>query len=324
MSRGHKGVPDALIYGSALALIAALVVLVTALMQEPNPPASQNSRSDTHEIVRLPEELSADFKYDQGWWTANGPAGDGAIRRLAREHRTLEAICLNQAGISANGLDALKGHGLRSLDMINSEMNAEMASSISKIDGLRELQLKDQLVSDAVFTSLTGPASLQSLLLKFSTVSKIGFENFHFRFPAIKTLTLINCKNINDSIVAELMACSKLESLNLISTPLSAKSTVALTKKLPVVCLSYEYQPDASELVEHLESANLQELHLNGDSLSQRAIAKLSTMTRLQRLTLSDCRGLKDVEISQLKKGLPNCKIHLGGNRTAPEMGLLE
>ncbi len=324
MSKAHKGISDGVIFGSALASIAALVALVAVLMQEPNPAVSESPKSDMREIVRLPEELSADFKYTQGWWTANGPAGDEAIRRLAKQHRTLEAICLNQAGISAKGLDSLQGHGLRSLDIINSEMNVELAGSISKIDGLTELQLKDQMLSDAVFASLTGPPSLQSLLLKFSPAGKIGFEKLHARFPILKTLTLINCKNIDDSILPELMACSKLESFNLSSTPLSAKSVLALIKELPVNCLSFQNQPDASDLVEHLESTRVHELHLDGNSLSQAAFAKLSTMTQLKRLTLANCRGLKNVQISQLRKALPKCKLHLGDNQTAPELGLVE
>lgn len=319
------GIPDIWIYGTALLSVAALVVFVFYFMQEPNESGSKpKAEVGTHEIVRLPEELSADFKYGGGWWTANGPAGDDAVRRLAKKHSTLPAICLNQAGITSKGFDYLYGHHLRSLDLINLDINVEMANSISHLESLQELLLKDAMVSDQVLKALTGPPTLESLLLKNSTASKVGFAGFHSRFPKLKALSLINCKNIDDSIVSELVHCSNLESLNVITTPISADAMLLLSNKLPLKCISFEYQKDASRFIERLNCSTLSELHLNGSVLNESSFSSLGKFTQLKRLVLIDCQNLSKDQITELVTKLPKCNVRGGQNEAAPELGLVE
>lgn len=329
MSIGNNRTPGGIIVGLTAVAVVTLVIAIVVLMQEPQSSQPQG-KSDggkggkQREIVRLPEELTAEFQFREGWWVANGPANDDAMRRLTNKQQRIKNITLNQTAVSARGLDELKGHQLQSLELIDSEIDVSMAKSISRISGLKNLLLKDREVSDEVLKALTGPSSVESLLLKNATATSAGLKHLPSIFPELKSVTFINCKSIDDSVVPTLMKCRKLESLTLIATSMSANRVVQLVNRLPIVRLSFENQGQVCELVEKLRGTKLTSLCLRANLLNERVLERLSEMKSLKRLLLKQCTGLTSERLERLKKKLPGCEIRATEVESFPELGLVE
>lgn len=326
---GYKKTPGVIILGLAALTLVTLAIAFVVLMQEPQSSQSQvkgdGGKVDRkQEIVRLPEELTAEFQYSQGWWVANGPADDDAMRRLTNKQRRINNVSMNQAAVSAKGLDELIGHQVQALDLIDSDIDVSMAKSISRFSGLKNLLLKDHCVSDEVMKAITGPRSLESLLLKNSPVTVAGLEHLPSVFPDLKSLTFMNCKNIDDSIIPVLVKCHKLESLEFIATSMTADGVVKLVSCLPIVHLSFEQHGRVDDLTDKLQGPKLTSLCLRGNVINDRVVARLCEMKRLKSLVLTQCSGLTNEQLTLLKEKLPGCKIRSGKEEAAPELGLVE
>lgn len=324
MSTRDTGKFAAIILGGATVLVLALVATVAVLMQEPAQAPSQETIKK-QDIGKLPDELTADFQNTDGWWTANGPADDNAIRTLARKHSVLAKVRLNQAVLSAKGYEALMGRHLDSLDVINSEINASSVKVISRFPELEQLELKDQAVSDEVIAALTGPKSLERLYLETPSVTPVALKDLWSKFPELTGLGLVNCKRLDDSVLPYLLKCRKLASLTLIVTPISADGVLRLVKHLPIVHLCVEFQGEgAQELVRMLPEAKLTRFVLTGARIDEKVVSKLVSMRRLEKLILTRCPGLTPRHVALLKKELPGCEIRAGSKEDSPEIGLVE
>ncbi len=329
MSIEYKRTPAGIIVGLTAVTVVTLVIAIVMLMQVPQSSQTQvksagENAGRKHEIVRLPEELTAEFQYREGWWVANGPANDDAMRRLTNKQRRIKNITLNQAAVSAKGIDELKGHQLEWLELIDSDIDVSMVKSISRISGLKNLLLKDRGVSDEVLKALTGPSSVESLLLKHATATSAGLKHLPAIFPKLKSVTFINCKSIDDSVVPTLMKCSKLESLTLIATSISANGVAQLVNRRPIVHLSFEHHGQVDELVEKLRGPKLTSLCLRANVLNEKALERLSEMNWLKKLLLTQCTGLSNEQLERLKKKLPGCEIRANEVESFPELGLVE
>lgn len=326
MSTESRGRFIAIILGVATVSVLALVVTVAVLMQEPvQTPSTQSIKKV--DIGKLPDELTADFQNTGGWWTANGPADDNAIRTLARKHPVLEKVRLNQAIVSALGYEALIGHHLDSLDLVNSETNVNSLKAISRLSGLKQLELKDRTVSDEEMAALTGPKSLERFYLEAPSVTPNGIKDLSSKFPQLNCLGLVNCRGVNDSALPYILNCRKLQSLTLIVSPISAVAVARMVKQLPIVHLCVEFQDQGAEgakLVSMLPESKLTLLVLTGVRIDEKLVSKLVAMKRLEKLVLTRCPGSTARHIALLKRGLPNCEIAAGSKREEPEVGLID
>lgn len=326
MSTKNTGKLAAIILGIATLLVLALVATVAVLMQEP-PQAPSLETIKKQDIGKLPDELTADFQNTDGWWTANGPADDNAIRTLARKHSVLAKVRLNQAVLSAKGYEVLMGRHVDSLDVINSEINAGSVEVISRFSELKQLELKDQAVSDEVIAALTGPKSLERLYLETPSVTPAALKDLWSKFPELTCLALVNCKRLDDSVLPYLSKCRKLASLTLIVTPISADGVLRLLKHLPIVHLCVEFQDQGeqgAELVKLLPESKLTLLVLTRARIDEKVVSKLVSMKRLEKLILTRCPGLTPRHIALLKKEMPGCEIRAGSTEVSPEIGLIE
>lgn len=316
----------AIILGVATLAVLALVATVVVLMQEPaQAPSTQTIKKA--DIGKLPDELTADFQSTDGWWTANGPADDNAIKKLARKHPVLEKVRLNQAIVSATGYEALIGHHIDSLDLVNSETNENSLKVISRLSGLKQLELKDRAVSDKEMAALTGPKSLEILYLEAPSVTPAGIKDLSSKFPQLTCLGLVNCKGIDDSVLPHILNCRKLQSLTLIVTPISAVAVAQMVKQLPIAHLCVEFPDQGAEgakLVNLLPESKLTLLVLTGFRIDEKMVSKLAAMKRLEKLILTRCPGLTARHIAFLNKGLPNCEVVAGSKKEEPEVGLIE
>jgi len=329
LSTNHKGVPGSIILGLAAVIAVGLITALAVLMQEPEESkthikAAGKNAATSREIVRLPEELTAEFQYRRGWWVANGPADDNALKRLTEKQKDISRVLMNQAVVSAKGLELLQGHELHSLDITDCELNIGMAKSISQMSGLKELLLKDPKATDEVMKAFTGPNSVQSLVLKNSPVTAAGLQQLSSVYPELRVLSFINCKGINDLVVPILINCHKLQSLNLDTTSVTEDGAIQLVTHLPIANLLFEKHGQVDELVEHLNDTKITSLSLSGNALNEKVLARLSKIKQLKSLNLTQCPGLTNKRLSVLKKNLPDCQIHLREIEHFPELELVK
>ncbi len=314
------------LFAGVALVVLGLVVSVIALMtpSDSTLPNRASTAKENHEIIRLPEELSAEFQFKGGWWIANGPADDSDLQTLAKNQKTILCLSLNQAAVTAKGLDALPGHGVQVIDIIDCDIDANMAKSLSRITGLTTLLLKERSVTNEVMNAFTGPHTLKTVLFKNVKATSEGFQNLPEQFPELEYLTFLSCLNIDDSVLPTLMKCRKLESLRIIATPISAKAVTHFAKQHSLKKLAFERQRDANELIENLQDSKVQHLCISGSRIDEDMISWLSKMKQLKSLVMADCEGLTAKHLALLKKKLPSCDIFTGKKENPPELGLVE
>lgn len=323
------GVSGKVILASATVLIVALVGAFAFWMSDSESTHRRSNRieADTkYEDVKLPEELSAEFGFIKGWWVANGPADDKALKRLASKQRKIDRLRLNQTTITPRGLEVLRAHEVNTIDLTDTDVDAPMLEAMSRLPGLKTLMVKEHGLTDEMLKKLTGPESIECLLFKNAGITSFGIKHLPTTFPNLKNLIFINCKNIDDSAVPIVISCQGLDSFNFMHTSLSTDGVNKLAKGLPLLqSMSYLGRGNVDELITSLKNSKVEDLWLNSITIGdEKSIDTLCGMKKLRVLVMMNCTGLTRERLARLNKELPKCQVVTKMTEEYPEVGLVE
>lgn len=314
----------------AIGLAAALAMIMSDVPQQTKSDnvektnAATTQRTHVERESMLPAELTAEMNFKDGSWQANGPVKDDNLIKLTRTHKRLPSIYLNQSEITGKGIAALRGHDVVELEIIDSDIDAKMAASISQLDGLRKLFLKDNSVTDETMAALTGPATVVGLHFKGATLTSEGLKDLYKAFPKLKQLVFINCPNIDDAALAHLSKYKEIGQLAFMGTAVSPEVALQAINKLSSNTIGFR-GPNAYRFIEGLKSnTKVVQIDLSGATLTDKCIDALCTLKQARTIFLRGTSGMTAARAARLHKSLPQCNIDMDPVNHSPEMGYFD
>lgn len=324
--------------GIVLAIVTVIIGLVAAVslfvLDSPQQKSAQTESQTNDNRVStkpkhplressLPAELTAEMQPRGNTWTGVGPVKDGNLKKLAREHKELPTVYLNQTEITGKGIAALKGHGVTELEIIDQDINSEMTSEISKIEGIKKLFLKDQSVNNDTLKALTGPKSVEAIHFKNAMFNSDALQDWHKKFPNLRILLFISCPNVDDSVLKHLYAFKHLDQFTFINTKVTPEAALQAVDTLSPTVFGYR-GPRSHVLTEGFKSQTVKDLDLSGTTFNDKCIDSLSKLKNLHSLYLDQAQGLTEARVARLRKNLPKCNLQLNDGITFPETEFIE
>ncbi len=316
----------------AVVIIGMAAVLAMFLLDSPQKENSDDTndfrakteRSHVERESILPAELTAEMNFKDGSWQANGPVKDENLIRLAKTHKRLPIIYLNQSDITAKGIAALKGHEVVELEIVDSDITPEMTAAISQIDGLKRLFLKDGSVTDLTMKSLTGPKSVEVLHFRHGPFHAESLKDFDKRFPKLQQIVFMDCANIGDDVLEPLSKYKHLDHIGFTDSSISPEGALNVLKTLTPFTFGYR-GPRATKFIEGLKGDKVVlQLDMSGATLTDAAIDSLGTLKQLRTLCLQGINGATKERTTRLRKALPSCNIDINTDSDRPEMGIFD
>lgn len=324
--------------GILIAIIVIVVIGLAATLAMIMSDAPQQQKSDNLEKTNaattarthveresiLPAELTAEMSFKDGSWQANGPVKDENLIQLAKTHKKLPVLYLNQSEITATGIAAVKGHGVRELEIIDSDIDAKMSASISQLDGLKKLFLKDNSVNDETMEALTGPHSVEALHFKGAMFTSNGLKNLYKAFPNLKQLVFINCPNVDDAMLPYMSNFKEIPQLAFMGTAVTPGVALQAMERLSSHTIGFR-GIHSHKFVEGLkDNTKVIQIDLSGATFTDEGIDAVCSLKQARTLFLHGAIGLTAARAGKLRKNLPQCNIDMDDVNNSPEMGYFD
>jgi hypothetical protein len=207
------------------------------------------------------------------------------------------------------GLAALAGlDQLASLSVFNTPMSAQAAAELRKLPRLRNVLLRNCVITDAAVRELAAIPSLEELrLIDNPDVGDAGMKPLG-QCLGLNSLSLEGSR-ISDQGLKELSGLMKLERLNLEGTRVTAHGLKELSGLKKLEMLSLADTAVADQGLEHVrELKSLFSLNLSRTAVTD---AGLDLLHRCENLTSLDLDGTKVTEegVGRLSEALPRCLV---------------
>jgi internalin A len=209
---------------------------------------------------------------------------------------------------------------LKSLELLDmQDCNLPTEKGLLVLQGfpkLRNLRMYGPNINDKVLSYLSGAKELRVLSLEqCSGITSAGLEHIN-RLPNLIELSLYGANDLKDADIEKLSPLTRLQTLDLRSTPISslALSYLKGMKDLKSLDLS-ETSNVGNEGLEQLQGlTNLEDLNLWSCYIEDDGLVHLQGMTKLKRLNLDKC-NITDAGLAHVRP-LKNLEfLHLGGTR---------
>lgn len=202
-------------------------------------------------------------------------------------------VVYNSQNFTDDCLLAIKGlKNLERLDMQDCNLPTEKGLAVLQgFPKLRNVRMYGPNVTDKVLTYLRPAKDLRVLsLAQCSSITVAGFDEIK-EFKNLTELVLYGALQTTDAAVAKLTGLSKLQTLELRSTPISslALSYLKDLKGLKLLDLE-ETAAVGNEGLEHIQDlVSLEDLNLKSCQIDDNGLAFLKNLTNLKRLNLDHC-----------------------------------
>ncbi|MBI1246933.1 hypothetical protein GC197_03705 [bacterium] len=249
------------------------------------------------------------------------PVSSEVITQIGQK-KTLSTLKLTGCQVDWNGLsteDLESWEGLRELQLVGGEMNAEKTNQILGIASLKSLSLEnlqidlsqgatlDQLenIRELKLVGVKIPAEVMRSICESTTLTKLELENCQIDWSQTNDLQLLTIlsdfslagSNVTDQNLRGIDQLSKLRHLELSETAIGDATLANLTSLPNLSELYLPYTQISDEAVPlvlahpHLEKIELQYTNLTDEGIQQLAKSKSLREINLQRTKLTD-KGL--------------------------------
>jgi internalin A len=235
---------------------------------------------------------------------------DAGCRTLA-EMPQLKSVIMCRTDVTDAGIRALGGLKLESIGLGNKISDAGLAQIPATV---KSVEIDQNSRADAVskyFAQKTGDGP---------GITSVGIERLATTHPHLESLSICCGPASTDDAMSGVGRMKNLKSLSFVGdvTDKGVAHIGSLEKLEDLFLSGHKFTNEGAKAL--LACQNLKELGLAGNGINDGVIPTLAKMQNLKSLSLDSTR-VSDKGIEQLRKLLPNCKVHDirsrigGGNR---------
>jgi internalin A len=197
----------------------------------------------------------------------------------------------------------------------------DVLSQLHSFDGLQEVYLHSEKISDAGLAHLAQLKNLRKVSVQNAQITDSGVESLK-SLSSLNSLDLSGCSKITDEAMDDIATLTNLEELDLTGTGLSSKGMEELENLTKLRDLKIGASPiDATGLGHLTALSNLQSLSLTDLDLTADDVEKVAELNWLLQLRLHDC-SLTDQETAPLARLDKMTKIDLSQNAELTDKGI--